>query len=104
RGADGLRVFESGQGKLNREIPGSLHQARPARPGETLQLTIDRFVQFEVQQILAERLRAVKASIGAAVVMDIKTGEVIAQASFPGYDAADPPADSQLWIDTSSGM
>ncbi|GIJ68632.1 cell division protein [Virgisporangium ochraceum] len=104
RGEDGLRVFESGQGKLDREIPGSLHQARPARPGSSLQLTINRFVQFRVQQILAARLQAVKASIGAAVVMDVKTGEVIAQASFPGYDAADPPADSELWLDTSSGM
>jgi cell division protein FtsI (penicillin-binding protein 3) len=103
-GEDGLRVFESGQGKLDREIPGSLHQARPARPGSSLQLTINRFVQFRVQQILADRLQAVKASIGAAVVMDVKTGEVIAQASFPGYDAADPPADGQLWLDTSSGM
>jgi cell division protein FtsI (penicillin-binding protein 3) len=103
-GVDGERVFESGQGKLDREIPGSLHSATAARPGASLQLTIDRFVQFDVQQILAERLRAVKASIGAAVVMDIKSGEVIAQASFPGFDAADPPADSQLWLDTSSGL
>ena len=103
-GVDGERVFESGQGKLDREIPGSLHSATPARPGASLELTIDRFVQFEVQQILAERLRAVKASIGAAVVIDIKTGEVLAQASFPGFDAADPPADGQLWLDTSSGL
>jgi cell division protein FtsI (penicillin-binding protein 3) len=104
RGADGERVYESGQGKLDREIPGSLHSATPARPGSSLQLTINQVVQYRVQEILAERLRAVKASIGAAVVMDIKTGEVIAQASFPGFDAADPPADSQLYMDASSGM
>jgi cell division protein FtsI (penicillin-binding protein 3) len=104
RGEEGVRVFESGRGKLDREIPGSLHQAKAARPGASLQLTINQFVQFQVQQILADRLRAVKASIGAAVVMDVKTGEVIAQASFPGYDAADPPADGQLWLDTSTGL
>jgi cell division protein FtsI (penicillin-binding protein 3) len=104
RGADGERVYEKGQGKLDREIPGGLHSATPARPGSSLQLTINQFVQYRVQEILAERLRAVKASIGAAVVMDIKTGEVIAQASFPGFDAANRPDDSQLWMDTSSGM
>ena len=104
RGQDGERVFEAGEGKLNREIPGGLHRSTPARPGASLQLTIDRYVQFEVQQILAERLRAVKASIGAAVVLDVRTGEVIAQASFPGFDAAAPPADGQLWLDTCSGL
>jgi cell division protein FtsI (penicillin-binding protein 3) len=104
KGADGERVFESGRGKFDREIPGSLHSANPARPGASLQLTIDRFLQFKVQNILAERLRAVKASIGAAVVMDIKTSEVLAQASYPGFDAAKPPPDPQLWTDTTSGM
>lgn len=105
KGTDGERVFESGQGALdNREIPGSLHSATAARPGASLQLTIDQFVQFKVQEILAERLRQVKATIGAAIVMDIKTGEVLAQASYPGFDAAYPPTDGSLWLDTSSGL
>ncbi|GIJ64692.1 peptidoglycan D,D-transpeptidase FtsI family protein [Virgisporangium aurantiacum] len=104
KGEDGKRVFESGRGKLDREIPGSLHSAIPARPGQSLKLTIDQFLQFKVQNILAERLRAVKASIGAAVVTDVKTGEVLAQASYPGFNAAKPPPDPQLWMDTTTGM
>jgi cell division protein FtsI (penicillin-binding protein 3) len=43
-----------------------------------------------VQQILAARMRQAGATVAAAVVLDVKTGEVLAQASFPGYDAADP--------------
>jgi cell division protein FtsI (penicillin-binding protein 3) len=104
RGENGERVFEVGEGKLNREIPGGLHSQTPARPGASLELTIDRYLQFLVQQTLAERLQQVKASIGAAVVLDVRTGEVLAQASFPGFNAASPPADPQLWVDTSSGL
>jgi cell division protein FtsI (penicillin-binding protein 3) len=106
RGTDGERVYEAGAGRLNREIPGSLHRVRPARPGTSLQLTLDRYVQFEVQQILAERLKEVKATVGAAVVLDVINGEVLAQASYPGYDAADPlsATDPQQRIDTSTAL
>ena len=55
-----------------------------------LRLTIDRDVQFYVQHVLFNRMRQVRASIGAAVVLDVKTGEVVAQASYPTYSAADP--------------
>jgi cell division protein FtsI (penicillin-binding protein 3) len=106
RGADGERVYEAGAGRLNREIPGGLHRVRAARPGTSLQLTIDRYVQFEVQQILAERLKEVKATVGAAVVLDVANGDVLAQASYPGYDAADPLAatDPQQRIDTTTAL
>jgi cell division protein FtsI (penicillin-binding protein 3) len=104
RGENGERIFEAGEGRLKREIPGGLHRSTPARPGSSLELTIDRYLQFLVQQTLAEQLQAVKASIGAAVVMDVQTGEVMAQASFPGFNAAAPPADPQTWLDTCSGL
>jgi len=105
RGVNGERVYEIGDGKLKREIPGGLHLNKPAKAGMTLQLTIDTYVQFRVQQILAERLHEVKASVGAALVMDIHTGEVIAQASYPGYDAADPLAvDDKRRVDMCTGL
>jgi cell division protein FtsI (penicillin-binding protein 3) len=37
-------------------------------------------------------------------VLDVQTGAVMAQASFPGFNAAAPPADPQLWLDTCSGL
>jgi cell division protein FtsI (penicillin-binding protein 3) len=105
RGKNGERVYEAGAGRLNQEIPGGLHRVRPAQPGSSVQLTIDRFVQFKVQEILAETLSAVKAEIGAAVVLDVQTGEVIAQASYPGFDAAKPAAvDDERWMDTTTQL
>lgn len=91
RGVDGERTYESGQGaSLDREIPGGYRAETPPQPGSDLRLTVDMDLQYEVQRVLAERSRAANASFGAAVVLDARTGEVLAQASFPSYNAADP--------------
>jgi cell division protein FtsI (penicillin-binding protein 3) len=83
-------VGQDGTVDLDHEIPGGYNQTTPAKPGSSVELTIDRDLQFEVQRILGDKLRAVKADIGAAVVLDVRTGEVLAQASYPFYDAANP--------------
>ncbi|MEV0394343.1 penicillin-binding transpeptidase domain-containing protein [Polymorphospora rubra] len=88
RGVNGERIFEIGRGDLDKAIPdGYLKQTDP-QPGSSLVLTIDRDLQFEVQRILAEAMARVRATTGTVVVMDIRTGEVLAQASHPTYDAA----------------
>jgi cell division protein FtsI (penicillin-binding protein 3) len=107
-GKDGSRTYEVGQPdgseNLDHEIPGGYSETTPAQPGSTVELTIDRDLQFEVQNILGARLRASHADIGAAVVLDVRTGEVLAQASYPFYNAADPfasaPSDR---VDNASG-
>jgi cell division protein FtsI (penicillin-binding protein 3) len=95
RGTDGEKVYETGNpnaghGELAKEIPGGYHRETPAQPGTSLTLTIDRDLQFEVQRYLSEYMRQVHASIGAAVVLDVHTGEVLTQASYPAYNAAKP--------------
>ncbi|MEU7902392.1 penicillin-binding protein 2 [Actinoplanes sp. NPDC049118] len=95
RGTDGKRVFERGnpdvkKGMLAKEIPGGYSSYRPAAPGSSIQLTIERDLQFEVQRILSRQMERVSATIGAAVVIDVRTGEVLAQASYPAYNAAKP--------------
>ncbi|HEU4346933.1 MAG TPA: penicillin-binding protein 2 [Actinoplanes sp.] len=95
RGTDGERVFEIGNpnspgAKLAKEIPGGYHKLTPAQPGTSLQLTIDRDLQFEVQRILSERMEEVNATVGGAVVIDVRTGEVLVQASYPAYNAQQP--------------
>ena len=47
----------------------------------------------------------VKAYVGAAVVLDVRTGEVLAQASYPFYDAANPFASGRADRgDAATGM
>jgi cell division protein FtsI (penicillin-binding protein 3) len=89
RGVNGKRVYEIGNGNLAAEIPGGYRKETKAQPGSSLELTIDRDLQYKVQHILAENMARVKATTGAAVVIDVRTGEVLAQASHPVYDAAD---------------
>ncbi len=95
RGVDGKKVFETGnpytrKGEFGKELPGGYKKVTEAQPGTSLQLTLDRDLQFEVQRVLSTNMKKVNATIGAAVVLDVRTGEVLAQASHPAYNAADP--------------
>ncbi|GAB7047375.1 peptidoglycan D,D-transpeptidase FtsI family protein [Catenuloplanes indicus] len=90
RGVNGERRFEVGKyvdgTDLAKEIPGGYSQQTPAKDGSSLTLTIDRDMQYEAQRIIGEQMAKVDASIGAAVVLDARTGEVYAQVSYPTYD------------------
>ncbi|SCF03568.1 peptidoglycan synthetase FtsI [Micromonospora purpureochromogenes] len=90
QGKDGRRVYEAGQGDLDAPIPGGYSQTTPAKPGSSLVLTIDRDLQYQVQQVLGRQMAQTRGSVGAAVVLDVATGEVLAQASHPSYNAANP--------------
>jgi cell division protein FtsI (penicillin-binding protein 3) len=61
-------------------------------PGATVELTIDRSIQHLADVALAEAVTANKAKAGTAVVIDVKTGGVLAMASVPTYDPNDPAA------------
>ncbi|WP_344400274.1 penicillin-binding protein 2, partial [Catellatospora chokoriensis] len=90
RGRNGQLQYETGNGQLNKPIPGGFRRETPAQPGSSLTLTIDRDVQFQAQHILAANMEKVKAVWGAVVVLDARTGEVVAQGSHPTFDAANP--------------
>ncbi|PRY30082.1 peptidoglycan synthetase FtsI [Pseudosporangium ferrugineum] len=90
RGTDGEKVYEIGRGDLAKEIPGGYHRETKAAPGSSLQLTIDSDLQFEVQRYLGEYMEKVHATVAGAVVLDVQTGEVLAQASYPPYNAQKP--------------
>jgi penicillin-binding protein 2 len=86
---------------------------RPAKPGDDLYLTIDLDLQKVAVESLErniKRIRNIKhkknfgdANAGAVVVMDVRTGEVLAMASYPDFDPRvflenDAEAINQLWI------
>lgn len=92
RGQDGRVLVNTGfDGAVRRTVP-----LRDAAPGATLLLTVDSALQKELQNALLsqiEVLRTTKAAgagrecrAGAAVVVDVQTGGILAAASVPGFD------------------
>jgi cell division protein FtsI (penicillin-binding protein 3) len=61
-------------------IPGTGKASVAAQPGEGLELTIDESVQYVAEQALAAEISASHAYSGTAVVMDVKTGDILAMA------------------------
>lgn len=57
-----------------------------ARDGASYVLTIVRPVQFFIEQKLNEAVQKYQADSGTVVVMDVKTGGIIAMASTPSFD------------------
>ena len=61
-------------------IPGTGKASLAPQPGEGLELTMDESVQYVAEQALAAEISASHAYSGTAVVMDVKTGDILAMA------------------------
>lgn len=86
RGKDGeQRVEVDGSGE---PVGRGTLSKKEARPGLTLQTTIDIRVQQALEAAIAEKvlLKSEADAGGGGVVLDVDTGEVIAMASFPNLD------------------
>ena len=54
-------------------------------------LTIDQSIQYETERALVDQVNAVDAKGGMAIVMDVRTGDILAMANVDG-ETADSPA------------
>ncbi|MFM8529703.1 MAG: peptidoglycan D,D-transpeptidase FtsI family protein [Ilumatobacteraceae bacterium] len=79
RGQDGTEVREINNS--GRSLPGGTRTVDGARPGTDLVLTIDRSMQFQVEQALIQRVTEVGALGGNAIVLDTATGDILAISS-----------------------
>lgn len=61
----------------------------PEQDGKNVVLTIDRNIQSRVEQALAAGLERTGATYGSAVVMDPRTGKVMAMANLPTYNPSE---------------
>ena len=82
-GVNGKYLYANGRGSI---IPGSQQVQVEAKSGTSIRLTIDRDVQWVAQNAINQAVTSSRAQSGTVVVMDPKTGHILAQASAPTFD------------------
>jgi len=98
RGVSGLRQGE--RDPFGYSIPIGTGQYAPPRDGKNLTLTIDRTAQYIVEKELADAVVGYQAENGTVVVLDPKSGAILAMASWPTYDPNQfTEVDSKLFAD-----
>jgi cell division protein FtsI (penicillin-binding protein 3) len=86
-GTNGQYMYENGAGTI---IPGSAKIRTEAKAGTSVRLTVDRDIQWVAQDAISKAVASSKAKSGTVIVMDPKTGAIIAQASAPTFNPAKP--------------
>lgn len=87
--ADGRLSYQRGKDGVT--IPGTTVE-EPAVDGGTLQLTINRDLQWYMQQLIAEQVQDLDALSGTITVTEVATGKIRAAAEFPTVDPNDVDA------------
>ncbi len=72
------------------EIYCGLRTVKPPIHGADLVLTIDEYIQFVAEKNLKNAIKQTKSKAGSIIVMDPKTGEILALACSPDFDPNDP--------------
>ncbi|TYB44659.1 penicillin-binding transpeptidase domain-containing protein [Actinomadura chibensis] len=67
-------------------IPMGEDQKVPSKPGRGVRLTLQRDLQFMAQQAIEKQVRDTRSQSGSVIVMDPRTGRLLAMASAPGFD------------------
>ena len=67
------------------QVVEAVGEQTPPVDGQDLQLSLDSKVQFFAYQKLRDAVLANKAKAGSVVVLDARTGEVLALANYPSY-------------------
>lgn len=84
-GKDGSEVYERGADGV--ALPGSVVVTQQAVNGGTIKLTLDRDLNWQAQEIINKQVADVGAEWGYLVIMNAKTGELVAVAE---NDSVDP--------------
>ncbi len=72
-----------------RSIPGGTLQSIPAQAGQDVILTLDSVIQYNAELVLQDAVLSSKSDRGLVLIMDPRTGEIIANAIFPTFDPND---------------
>ena len=115
---DDLLRGQDGRVRINTGFDGAVRrtaQLRQAVPGAALVLTVDSSLQKALQDALISQIHTLQTTkaagagrecrAGAAVVVDVKTGGILAAASVPGFDLNTCRADyAALAADTAAPL
>lgn len=89
-GEDGSMTYQATRTDVR--IPlGSGNRDEPTA-GQSLQLTLDRDIQWYAENAIADAVASANAAGGNVVVMDVYTGEILAMATAPVVDPERPGA------------
>ncbi|MCW2809875.1 MAG: ftsI [Friedmanniella sp.] len=86
-GTEGTETYESAPN--GSKIPLGQSSLTPAVNGLNLQTTIDSELQYVAEKRLAAQVSRQHAASGVAITMNVKTGELLAMASVPSFNASD---------------
>ncbi len=77
-----------------RQLPGGLQQYQAPAAGQDVVTTLSQSLQYDAEQALAQAIVAAGAKSGIAMLMDTKTGDILADAnlSMPTTGTATTPA------------
>lgn len=98
RGTAGLAVFE--RDTMGEPIPYGSYVAKKPEPGVDLILTIDRQLQNLAEELLADAIIKHQAIGGDIIIVDPRTGEILALASLPtfGFSTLDLSDETKLGL------
>ena len=79
---------EPGQLFLERDANGKPYDGYEiaAKPGQTVVLTIDQTIQYQAEQALQAAVHQSRAKSGTVIVLDPRSGEILALANAPTFD------------------
>ncbi|MDE8589013.1 peptidoglycan D,D-transpeptidase FtsI family protein [Arthrobacter sp. NQ4] len=88
KGKDGKRLFEIGADGLR--IPVGLDELTPPQNGKDVKLTLNSDLQYFAQQAIQSQADKLSAEWGVIIVMDAKTGNLLALADTNSPDPNNP--------------
>ena len=79
-------IFQTQKDSIGRQVIVGDSVIEPAVDGDDVVLTIDRSIQLQVEKILEKDVAEYQADSGQIIVMDPKTGYIIALANYPSFN------------------
>lgn len=79
-------MIEGARGLTGNWITSGPREFVPAKDGVDIVLSIDRAIQFKAEDTIKKAVEAHQAKRGSVIIMDPKTGALLAMANYPSFD------------------